>query len=357
MAIGVHGQCSVPGPSADYPRKESPIMIKIDAIRESDGDRLHREFFRPEFIDYRLGRPGHWQGSAAGKLGLTGPVEPGVFEKLLEGRSPEGETLLRPAVAQPNRVLGWRISVAADASTSVLWALAPPVVRGRIVTAHADAIRLALGEVERHLNGRPWIENPNAPGRISTLTAKFHSGASSQQIPRLETNVFLFNLVFQTGKENASFTREQATGQGRLIHSAYQRALRSEITRAIGANAKLSSEFTLRFEEHPPGSGKSHRSDWAQRVPSRELFDRWQEQALKWGWGPQRTTEMIRESKSRLTMSNLIEDARTLGRLWAIAVGHPAHSPQRVGEVLAQSRSRSDASTVGSRDHDKGMSH
>ncbi|MDP1604829.1 MAG: relaxase domain-containing protein, partial [Legionella sp.] len=210
-------------------------MIKINAIRESDGDRLHREFFSPEFIAYRLGRPGHWQGSAVGKLGLTGPVEPGVFQKLLEGRSPEGEALLGAAVAQPNRILGWRISVAADAPTSVLWALAPPVVRGRIVTAHANAIRLGLGEVERHLNGRPWIENPDAPGRISTLTAKFHSGASLQQTPRLETNVFLFNLVFQTGKENTSFTREQAAGQGRLIHSVYQRALRSEITRAIGA--------------------------------------------------------------------------------------------------------------------------
>lgn len=57
--------------------------------------------------------------------------------------------------------------------------------------------------------------------------------------------------------------------------------------------------------------------------------------------------ERIGRNRSRLTLPNLVEDARTIGRLWAIALRHPAHSPHRVGEVIAASWSRSRTTTAG----------
>lgn len=332
-------------------------MIQITPIRERDGNQLHREFFTPEFIAYRLGRPGQWQGSAAAKLGLSKAVEPEVFTNLLQGRSAEGESLLRNPGRLSDRILGWRISLAAEAPTSVLWGLSPPVIRGRIQAAHANAVRHALTDFESHLNGRPRIENPYAPGRTSTIFAKFHSGASVQQTPRLETNVFLFNLVFQSGHENTVFTPKRVAGQGRRMHSVYQRAMGRAVARTIGTNVSLSDELTLRFEGHPPGTGDARRSARVRYLPGHELFDRWQQQAMPWGWGPARTSEWIGKNRSRLTVSNLVEDARTIGRLWAIALRHPAHSPHRVGEVIAASWSRSQTTTAGSGSQDKGMSH
>jgi len=91
--------------------------------------------------------------------------------------------------------------------------------------------------------------------------------------------------------------------------------------------------------------------------PGHKLFDRWQQQAMQWCWGPARTSEWIGKNRSRLTVSNLVEDARAIGRLWAIALRHPAHSPHRVGEVIAASWTRSQTTTAGSGSQDKGMSH
>ena len=35
-----------------------------------------------------VAQPGHWAGGAAAGLGVRGPVEPGQFRALLEGRHP-----------------------------------------------------------------------------------------------------------------------------------------------------------------------------------------------------------------------------------------------------------------------------
>lgn len=334
----------------------SPIMIKTTAIREDDIDRLRREFLRPEFVAHRLGRPGQWQGDAISKLGLTGPVEPKTFANLLDGRTPEGESLLRPSPGQSPRILGWRLTLTAEAPASVLWALSPPVIRGRLQSAHANAVRSAVADFERQLNGRPWFDTPSAPVRSSTLVAKFHSGASPKQTPRLETSIILFNLVLETGRENRPYAPQQLAGQGRRIDASYGRAFQSETSRSIGAHARIPDDLVARFEAHPPGSGQPGGSSQTRPVPSQELFGKWQEQAREWGWGTERTTELIHQSRSRASLSNLLEDARTLGRAWAIAVQVPTHSPLRVGEVLASSQGQTRTAASPSRDQDEGMS-
>ena len=290
------------------------------------------------------------------KLGLTGAVEFKAFTSLLEGNTPAGESLLRPPSGQSPRILGWRLTLTAEAAVSALWALSPPVIRGRIQTAHANAVRSAVSEFEKNLSERPLLDHPSVPRRSSTLVAKFHSGASPKQTPRLQTSLILFNLFFERGRENRPFAPQQLAGQGGSIDASYTKAFESEISRTIGVHAKIPESLALRFEANPPGSDHTPRGSRTRLVPSQELFGKWQNQAREWGWGSERTVELLRESRSRPTWSNLWEDARNLGRVWAIAVHKRAHSPHRVGEVLALSQEQSRTPTDKSRDKDQGMS-
>ncbi|HMW45054.1 MAG TPA: hypothetical protein PKD47_04130, partial [Solirubrobacterales bacterium] len=61
-----------------------------------------------------------------------------------------------------------------------------------------------------------------------------------------------------------------------------------------------------------------------QPLQNAELFAAWQAQAQSWGWGPARIRQMMLEA--RPTWSNLIQDCKTLGRLWSIWTRHPEHS-------------------------------
>lgn len=331
-------------------------MITVTPIYEQDGDRHYHEFFRPEFVTERLGHPGQWQGGAVTKLGLSGPVQKEVFASLLRGRTPEGEELLRRSALNPKRVLGWRINLTADGPANTLWALSSGSLRGQMQVGHARAARMAAADFENTLNGRPWLNNPHAPGLRSVLFARFQAGASPKQTPRLETTLFLFNLVFQNGMENRGLKREYVAAQQPRLHSTFVTTLITTVLRVVGGRIQVPTQLWLRFEGHPPAeSAKSMGGQRANPLKRQELFAAWREQARGWGWSPERTMQMVEHA--RPTWSNLVQDCKTLGRLWAVWAFHPTHSPQRVSHVLCASREQPRAQQSASRDHDKGMSH
>lgn len=331
-------------------------MITITPICEQDGDRHYRAFFRPEFLAERLGRPGQWQGGAVTKLGLSGPVQQDVFTSLLHGRTPEGEELLRPSALASNRVLGWRINLTADGPANTLWALSSGPLRGRMQLGHAHAARTAAADFENTLNGRPWLNNPHAPGLRSVLFARFQAGASPKQTPRLETTLFLFNLVFQNGMENRGLKPEYVAAQQPRLHSTFATTLATTVLKVVGGRIRVPTQLSLRFEGHPPANSVRP-AGWQRASPLKgpELFAAWQQQARSWGWGPERTMQMV--DHARPTWSNLVQDYKTLGRLWAVWAFHPTHSPLRVREVLSRSSEKSHAQQSKSRGHDHGMSH
>jgi hypothetical protein len=332
------------------------VMITITPILERDGDRHYQGFFLPEFVTHRLGKPGQWQGGAMRKLGLSGPVQRDVFASLLQGRTPEGEELLRCSTLTGNRVLGWRITLTAEGPTNTLWALSSGPLRGRIQLGQADAARAAAADFENRLNGRQWWNNAQAPGLRSVLFAKFQSGASPKQTPRLETTLFLFNLLFHTGKENMGLQRDYVTAQQLRLHSIYAASLGTTMLKIVGGRVQVPPQLALRFQGHPPAHpDQSFGTGRDKPLQGHELSAAWREQARSWGWGPERTAELIHNA--RPTWSNLIQDYKTLGRLWALWAFHPSHSPLRVREVLTRSSEQSRAQQSQSCDHDHGMSH
>jgi conjugative relaxase-like TrwC/TraI family protein len=106
--------------------------------------------------------PGEWMGSLAAELGLEGEVEPDAYAAILAGEHPgTAEALVeRPAPRKfkdaggrerrLDPILGYDVRFSAPKSASLLYAVGSEDVRAAILRAHDDAVRQAVGYLERH---------------------------------------------------------------------------------------------------------------------------------------------------------------------------------------------------------------
>ena len=332
-------------------------MIRAIPINETDGNDLYREFFDPAFVSQRLGTPGHWQGVAAQTLRLTDPVRLDDFRSLLQGCASDGEALIRREPYEAGRTAAWRITLAEDGPASVaLWALLPAGYRTPLRQVHTQAVHAAIADFEHGLNGRPWFDNREGPGRKSVLFAEFQGGATRQQAPRLHTNLFLFNLRFQKGGETRSFAAEEVSREAPRMGAVYTRTFAQGLSRILGHQVQIPPELCLRLEAHPLRD-----SGHPQGLESRRLFAAWQQQAQTWGWGPERVGKLIGEARSRPTLANWNLDGQKALRFWALWLRAPEHSPLRVLSAMMEGherkRSQSREQAARHQSHDQGMSH
>lgn len=246
-------------------------------------------------------------------------MEENLFANLLHGRTAQGEPLFLPHVDQVDRSLGWRLSLAADPNSNTLWALAPAPLRAQIGQAHSQAVSRAVCDFEHILNGRPWIRNMDAAGRKSALFARFQSGATRTQTPRLMTTLFLFNLLFEKGVPNRSLGADYVEQARSRLEASYAAEFQRGLHRVLGTPPILPEKLTELLQNHPP-SKENRASGLRQPLQGRELFAAWSKQAQVWRWGPERVAQLLQETASKTTVANLVRDARHAGRLWSISI-------------------------------------
>ena len=333
-------------------------MSDLSHLYEGSNDALYRGFFQSKFRDLCLGRMGVWLGGAVQKLGLSNPVEQGVFAKLLQGKTAAGEPLLARSLPDPGRVAAWRFTLEAGDAVSALWALAPSVLRARIQIAHARAVQGAIADFESSLNGRPWINNTFARGHRSTLAATFQSGATRYQSPRLATTVFLLSLDFRNAMPTGELASEALQRGQERMRSVYANNVDSAVLRMLGHQQLIPDELARRLHGNTiPHLGSKTRHELAQPIPGRELFTVWQKQATALGWGQEKITKLFREARLERTWQNLIQDCQTAHRMWRVWVRQPHRSLTRVGQAMEKGLAKKTAQASKSQSHDHGMSH
>ena len=90
---------------------------------------------------------GVWRGSGAAELGLEGTVSAEGLVRLFDGRHPAtGEQLGRRL--RRDGVAAWDVTLSADKSVSLLWALGDGETRREVVEAFEEATAAALGYLE-----------------------------------------------------------------------------------------------------------------------------------------------------------------------------------------------------------------
>jgi hypothetical protein len=298
-------------------------MISISPIHQTEGDRPYREFFQTEFCSQRLGRPGRWQGRGATLLSLQNPVELSAFQNLLAGRTPNGgEVLGSESSARPPE-LGWRITIGASPSLTVLWALAPQPVRARLEDTHASSVRHALWNFEAAVSGWDWRQDEGHDAFPAALLATFRCGAAWDQTPHLHTTAFLFNLAFHRDGTVGTFTTDQVRQQRFQLQTTYEQMRDTMLWGDIGAYREIRGadlrivgvpqELCRRFCFDPSFSPQNAVEPGQRPKPLRsdQLFAAWSQKAEEWGWGPKQAGDFLREARWERRLQDLVEQWRS----------------------------------------------
>ena len=141
--------------------------------------------------------PGQWLGAAAPALGLRGEVRGQDLMRLLEGHDPRGDEPLGRAQPGQERLPGYDLTFRAPKSVSLLFALGEGEVSRDVKQSHEEAVRVALGYLEREAAfSRRGVEGRIVPVRADGfVAAAFQHRTSRAGDPLLHHHVLVTNLV------------------------------------------------------------------------------------------------------------------------------------------------------------------
>ena len=138
-----------------------------------------------------------WAGKGAEGLGLAGPVDPGTFQQILEGRVPDGPQLGKRG--RDGEILhrpGRDVTLSAPKSVSLMAMVGGD---GRIVEAHDRAVGNTLAWIEEHaVRTRVQDKATGAMIRVGgqkMVAATFRHDTSRNLDPQLHTHCVIANMV------------------------------------------------------------------------------------------------------------------------------------------------------------------
>lgn len=137
--------------------------------------------------------PSQWQGAGAQALGLSGDVDRERFKDLLEGWVGE-QHLGTVRDGKLDHRPGWDVTLSAPKSVSIMAEVAGD---RRLVKAHGEAVKTALGFVEKHI-AATRIREGGIVTREATdnlAIASFQHGTSRAQDPQLHTHNVILNAT------------------------------------------------------------------------------------------------------------------------------------------------------------------
>ncbi len=177
--------------------------------------------------------PGAWHGHGAQQLGLGGRVEDEPFTAVLAGHRPDDGGKLRSSTG-PSRLAGFDLTFSAPKSVSILFGVGEPAIAAAVRDAHDEAVRQALGYMEREAtftrrgtNGRQVLRGGGL------VVAAFRHRTSRAGDPQLHTHAVVANTTFADGRWST------LDGRAILAHAKtagylYKAALRNELTERLG---------------------------------------------------------------------------------------------------------------------------
>ncbi|MXW36273.1 MAG: relaxase domain-containing protein, partial [Chloroflexi bacterium] len=211
-------------------------MLSIGAI--SSAAQGARYFERDGY--YGRDDPAHrdasaWAGRGAEDLGLEGPVDPGTFRAVLEGRVPDGSGTRLGRRGRDGEILhrpGRDLTFSAPKSVS-LAALAGG--DRRVVEAHDRAVRATLDWVERNAAETrmkdPETGNMARVGNQRIVAATFRHDVSRSLDPQLHTHAVLANMAQGGDGKWRSMANEGLYDRQKLIGMLYRNELAAGLSR------------------------------------------------------------------------------------------------------------------------------
>jgi conjugative relaxase-like TrwC/TraI family protein len=183
--------------------------------------------------------PGEWAGEGATMLGLAGAVTRDEFLALCDNLHPKngGQLTQRRNTSRraedgqaANRRVFYDFTFSPPKSVSVAALLGSD---GRIITAHAGAVKTALAELERFAATRIRGANRNSDRRTGNIVAALFEHETSRALdPHLHTHCIVFNATHDPGEQRwKALQNYEMLGAQKFVENVYYhelaRALRS----------------------------------------------------------------------------------------------------------------------------------
>lgn len=184
--------------------------------------------------DYYTGSgeaPGQWFGSGIDALGLAGQVDAEDLRAVLAGVAPSGEPLGRPNRKTP----GFDVCFSAPKSVSLFHALGRSDIATAVQAGHEEAVRQALGYLEREAcltrRGTNGVDVLGAEGFVA---AAFLHRTSREGDPQLHSHVLIANAVRGVDGRWSTLDARHLYAHAKTADRLYQAVLRDELTRRLG---------------------------------------------------------------------------------------------------------------------------
>lgn len=306
-------------------------MLSISRCRSSPGN--ISQYYAQERIGYYgqgMENRGLWQGSGARALNLPDAVTASAFSHLLTGHMPDGRTALVKNAGSTGRHSSWDLTFSAPKSVSTLWAVAPPEMRAQIASAHAGAVKEAVGQLERWVG----VIRRGKAGKVlepaGWVFATFQHSTSRTNDPQLHTHCVLINAGVGESGATASISTVRLFQARTSIGALYQAGLADRLKRDLGLNpvfdkvgfkldgvpSELCRAFSQRriaMEKALNGGGENSSLAAAHAaittrprktsLPTEQLFAHWREVAMSVGWSEEKAARLCKQSGPTMRVS------------------------------------------------------
>lgn len=166
-----------------------------------------------------------WAGDGAEALGLSGPVNAAMFEKVLAGELPDGSRL---DAKRGEHRSGWDMTMSASKSVSLV-----ALIGGdkRLVAAITQASRVTLAWIERNLaERRAWDGKRQERSQTGNLVAAtFLHDVNRCNEPQLHVHAVIANATKAPDGKWQALRSDELYNRQRVIGAVFNAALRTRI--------------------------------------------------------------------------------------------------------------------------------
>lgn len=184
-----------------------------------------------------------WGGAIAADLGLTGVVDPVMFEALLCGHVGDQQLGRHRRDGRVEHHPGWDFAVNAPKSVSIMALVAGD---DRILAAHESAVTGALDYLEEHAALRHRMDGKlvqESTGRL--IYARFTEHASRELDPHLHTHVVVMNMTNRGAGEHMASLETRAMYAEQMVAGQVYRSELAHHLREAGYEIQFDSRSGL----------------------------------------------------------------------------------------------------------------